>query len=794
MEATRVVAVQQPGGSAGPGSGYVIAPRLVLTSAHVVPARGAAVQVLVAADPVTYAGVVVWRGTPGGRDDAALVEVDDPAWRPRRGRVRWGRVVTDRPGTDAQAWGFPAFVQRPGRAAETEQPSGTLNPGDRYVGDRYVLTLTGTPPAPTGDGSSPWGGLSGAALFCDDLLAGVVAADPAGVQHARIEAVPTYLLHRDDGFRSALAGHGLGEMVLEPVELQQLIETEPDPVRAPASLLRARHQMVPFRGRERLLEDLSGWAQGPGFAACLLHGPGGQGKTRLAHELARRLGDQRWAWLWLGRDTPVEDLAVLGDAAVPLLVIVDYAEARPGQVTAACRAAARHAGTAPLRMLLLARTAGDWWDGLRASDPYTEELLDGAPVARLDPLESDPEGQAEAYREAVHALAAALPAVPGQDRHDWSAIAARLTGRTPAPWGGPVPALTLHMTALADLLDTADLLGTAGPQDPAPRDHGGGFARPGPGPVEDRLLRHERRYWTYGAGRFGLLPPVLGEPTLDDALTAAFLLGATDTAGADAVLARIPALSDQTQDRRDAVRRWIAHLYPSPDTTRPWDSLQPDRLAERFVGKQLTAHPALADHLTAGADPAQATQLLTVYARAAHHPAASGRLGPALTALCVRHPATLAAPAIQVATHVEAPGPLIAALRHLARDPDTPQTLLQTLVGSLPRTSHRLADAAAELTGRLTDIHRRRATDDHALEPDLALSLNNLGNRLSDLGRREDALTATGEAVEIRRRLAARWPDVYRDDLRSSLDLFDQLERGDRPGDDGPPGGQRGKE
>ena len=91
MEVTRVVAVQ-PGdsrdGSAGPGSGYVIAPRLVLTSAHAVPdpgtpgsgtpGRGRAVQVLVAADPVAYTGVVVWRGTPGGRDDAALVESTTP--------------------------------------------------------------------------------------------------------------------------------------------------------------------------------------------------------------------------------------------------------------------------------------------------------------------------------------------------------------------------------------------------------------------------------------------------------------------------------------------------------------------------------------------------------------------------------------------------------------------------------------------------------------------------------------------------------------------------------------------
>ena len=265
------------------------------------------------------------------------------------------------------------------------------------------------------------------------------------------------------------------------------------------------------------------------------------------------------------------------------------------------------------------------------------------------------------------------------------------------------------------------------------------------------------------------MEPVLSEHTLHDALTAVFLLGATDTGSADALLHRVPGLADQPRDRRDTVRRWIADLYPPPDATRPWDGLQPDRLAERFIGRRLATDPALADQLVTGADPAQVGQLLTVYARAANHTAASSRLGPSLTALCVRHRDTLAAPAIQVATHVEAPDPLIAALRHLARDPDTPLALLTSMADQLPQTSHRLADAAAELTQRLTDIHRRRATDDPTLLPDLATALNNLGIRLSGLGRREEALAATGEAVDLYRRLATARPDAFEPDLARSL-------------------------
>jgi hypothetical protein len=47
------------------------------------------------------------------------------------------------------------------------------------------------------------------------------------------------------------------------------------------------------------------------------------------------------------------------------------------------------------------------------------------------------------------------------------------------------------------------------------------------------------------------------------------------------------------------------------------------------------------------------------------------------------------------------------------------------------------------------------AANSAAFEPDLAASLNNLGIRLVDLGRRDEALAATVEVVELRRRLAA---------------------------------------
>jgi tetratricopeptide (TPR) repeat protein len=67
-------------------------------------------------------------------------------------------------------------------------------------------------------------------------------------------------------------------------------------------------------------------------------------------------------------------------------------------------------------------------------------------------------------------------------------------------------------------------------------------------------------------------------------------------------------------------------------------------------------------------------------------------------------------------------------------------------------------EEALAATQEEVDIYRRlAATHPDAFLPDLAISLSNLGSNLSQLGRREEALAATQEAVDIRRRLAASW-------------------------------------
>jgi hypothetical protein len=64
------------------------------------------------------------------------------------------------------------------------------------------------------------------------------------------------------------------------------------------------------------------------------------------------------------------------------------------------------------------------------------------------------------------------------------------------------------------------------------------------------------------------------------------------------------------------------------------------------------------------------------------------------------------------------------------------------------------------------------------------MSLNNLGNRLSNLRRRDEALTASQDAVAIYRRLAQIRPDAFLPDLARSISVMsDALAAVDRHGE-----------
>ncbi|MFD0382982.1 serine protease [Streptomyces stramineus] len=194
------------------GSGYLLTPRLVLTAAHVVgDCETPRVIVPGGAGPVRCR--LAWARDDSRRCDAALLTAERDlvpeeaaaAFEP----LVWGRSYDLRAWPGAQAVGFPQVQRDAEEELDTEQVVGTFKPGSSMLSGRHVLDSEHRAPEPPDGGGSPWAGMSGAAVFVDGLLAGVVCADPAGWGHGRLTVTPSATLWSDFQFlkECLLAGH-----------------------------------------------------------------------------------------------------------------------------------------------------------------------------------------------------------------------------------------------------------------------------------------------------------------------------------------------------------------------------------------------------------------------------------------------------------------------------------------------------------------------------------------------------------------------------------------------------------
>ena len=722
------------------GSGYLIAPNLVLTARHVVADSGGTpfedLTVRLLADGRPFACELAWAGSDGV--DAALLRVTDSDG-PRCERVRWGQLVTAMPGVACEAVGFPLAMEQAGGLRDTEHLRGEINPGTGLLSARlYVHVARGAPR------HGMWVGMSGAALFCGPLLVGVVVEDPPAFESRRLIAEPVTRLLADPAFRDLVGS----DAVAEAVELggeRRVVQPA-----SPASLLRADVEAVRFRSRTQELTRLAAWCEGSGTSVRLLTGPGGQGKTRLARELCRRIQadhEHDWVTHWWEESTSPDPLRAI---TRPILIVIDYAETRPETVRDVVTATLERSTTTPVRVLLLARSAGDWWRRLLSDRSLAlKQTLRGATVEELPPLEDTLEGRRPAFHDALTDLAGALERI-GRSHVPVTDVPEPdlRTGR----FAGPGAALTLQMTALVGLLG----------EDPRADD-----------PVEEILLFHESRYWKETAAEHRV---DLSDVTLERAVAVAALCSAADERDACGLFARVPGLRDQSEDMQLRVARWLRDLYPpafsdprlrtSASSGPYWGSLQPDRLAEHLVSRVVTERPDLLTGLLAATSPDQDRQALTVLARAS---ATHAGLAPILVDLLAEIPG-LALPAIGVATQSDHPAPLVTALTQLIEGNHLPIDQLKVIANAVPHQTQALAHFAATLLQQITTAYERLThLDSDVYLPDLARSLNNLSNRLGELGRREEGLAAIQRAVEIYERLAAANPDAYLPDLDSSL-------------------------
>jgi hypothetical protein len=283
--------------AAGSGSGYRLGGRLVLTARHVIAPAVAGAPGRVLIRPVGAAGWlaarVEWEDAGA---DAALAVIEDEGWRAPGGEsvLRWGELAGSDP-VPCAAVGFPWASVRPDRMRDTAHVYGQLAPLGQLKEGRLDLDVASASPTAR-EGGSPWAGMSGAAVIADNHLVGVITVDPARYQD-RLVAVPASGLLADTGFRARLAACGVraeaapvgaGWYLRLPGEQAVSLAPAYQPVsrrlRTLPTLLHPEHGLVPFLGRQLLLDQITGWPQGPDRPVLLVTGGGGTGKTRLGRD------------------------------------------------------------------------------------------------------------------------------------------------------------------------------------------------------------------------------------------------------------------------------------------------------------------------------------------------------------------------------------------------------------------------------------------------------------------------------------------------------------------------------
>lgn len=566
---------------------------------------------------------------------------------------------------------------------------------------------------------------------------------------------------------------------------------------SPSQLLMPTYQVVQFYkpGRTAELADLEAWCTtGGDVRGRLIHGPGGYGKTRLAIEWTRILREQEWAAGFLRAGAAADWFARLLALGMPVAVVIDYAESHAGLrglLEPVLRYTQAEGAKTRVRVLLLARGVGDWWDALVASDDVLREFfLEISPVV-IEPLAEVSGDRVEVFRAAVRDFAAKRKRpTPGDLPDD---LADSSFDRV----------LYLHMAALA-LVDSLD------------------FRSPRPGRTTeeemlmDAILQHEERFWDERQIRNDRTRRIQIEQARLLVVAATLRGGLPTREVATAVAASVLGAAHEPlvmllHDIYGASGHGghaVAYLGP----------LEPDLLGEGMVRRvydRVNERPANIVERVFADDDADAIRIgFVVLGRVS-----SGN-GPGvrpwidhLLATKLETRALLAFEAAKVVgkrtAYSELGEALVDALQRngdanlakiIERSGIREKTVVlrrvgvwvyQTLLNALPdaqdeeilRTRARLVnnlglmqsavghwDAALASAGEAVRIYGELAKKDpDVFEPELALSMNNLGNAQGVVGQWDAAIVSAREAVRIYGELARRNPDRFERDLALSL-------------------------
>lgn len=559
-----------------------------------------------------------------------------------------------------------------------------------------------------------------------------------------------------------------------------------------SQLLKAEEEFIPFAlERFQFLQMQLDWAKTQTYPTCvrLLTGEGGTGKTRLALEMCKRLFNDGWTTGFLRSDFQTRSAhnfaKELSQIKLPLFLVIDYAETRTSELLEFLAAVISQKGTAPIRILLLARSSGEWWGQLSTYDKRCEALLDGSATTgpySLPALYEKIRERKKAFDQAITAFAAALNITPPYIQPDLSA----------KQYNSP---LFLQMAALLNLLGEHTANAESLPQS---------------------LVRHEQRYWRKVSAK--QTEQAIGSS--NDSETSLFmslvtLIGHAATAKA---IQPIWAAADGQDANLKPLFTSLSQLYPGRQGL---GALQPDLLGEALVGRQVLGSegPALLNAVLGRKSSAtQRTHALTILSRILRYrPDISTPLEAALSKhfahcaqslfqVCIQTPSPLSlvaersfkqlspAVALQVAGLLESNFKYevlpLAGLELLIRETLNAQAaqrcqkarssiedkskLSQTL-NALSIANSRLGKNSIALAHakQALDICQSLAKDkSERFESGFAMSLNNYANRLSVLGKTRLALDCAKQSLGIYQRLAKNKPERFEPDLAMCLSNY----------------------
>ena len=626
---------------------------------------------------------------------------------------------------------------------------------------------------------------------------------------------------------------GYQRLTLEPAQPQQNFTPEGMSI---VRLLSAKSTPVPFLDRAKALTRLETWARGEErFAIHVLGGDGGSGKTRLGVELCRRLttpsthrqGTEVWKAGFL-QNISQPNITSSSDDTSSLLLVIDYAEARPEVVTEVINVALRAAEDPErrrVRIVFLVRrpsplsvthqSSNRWLDALRPQKSQNEGLnliLDEASTIILSDEGLSDREREELFEAAYRSFTELSESSPASD------IIKQLNDPM---YSQP-------------LLVTVDAFLNARPQSRTQQSCS-------PSELFEEVLCHEERYWAehwpsslaVNADRHhqteGTATPTDTQGNLNrklarQAVAAATLTDIQDEEDAISLLNLLPA--NPGKNTKD-LARWLRNCYPPHMNANGqpalWcEHLEPDRIGEHLVASAADdLVPLLRELLSPSRVGTSSLRTWTALERASTDPRLNEQVGRIINDVLVEVTQAVHAQTVNLQSPdlTAAFAKLFNAVRsHI--EPDEAHEAEQSLSNAGYLTiflERELAQRAADITrptdespeiDRATYASRRlslsrclaasgrrdealttaqeatnlyRTLADHnpaAYTPNLATSLNNLANRLADNGRQREALKTAQEAVTIRRNLAEHNPAAHTLNLTKSLNTYaDILER-----------------